>query len=74
MLNQINKPFAIYSLSDINLGAKQARNTRGVTHFIEQLVGGGKEHEQDWHGGGCGPAAWRRLAPASAQSQRGRGS
>ena len=31
MLNQINKPFAIYSLSGINLGAKQARNTRGVT-------------------------------------------
>ena len=31
MLNQINKPFAIYSLSGINLGAKQACNTRGVT-------------------------------------------
>ena len=31
MLNQINKLFAIYSLSGINLGAKQAHNTRGVT-------------------------------------------
>ena len=31
MLNQINKSFTIYSLSGINLGAKQACNTRGVT-------------------------------------------
>ena len=38
MLNQINMPFAIYSLSGINLGAKQARNTRGVTEGGSKYV------------------------------------
>ena len=38
MLNQINMPFAICSLSGINLGAKQARNTRGVTLTIFTML------------------------------------
>jgi len=38
MLNQINKPFAIYLLSYINLGAKQSRNTRGVTTTMSSAL------------------------------------
>ena len=34
MLSQVNKPFTIQSLSGINLGAKQARNTRAVTPSV----------------------------------------
>ena len=73
MLNQINKPFAIYSLSSINLGAKQARNTRGATNSLRtidheewRVVGGlarGHPQSPEHHGKLCDKSSTKLVQP-----------